>query len=184
MNCYRRSDRTLRLCIQSGRDPASGRLKENQAILTGPCLRPVMDHQTRPVAILEELDLSGIDRTLGGSVRSLPPERPISRSHAASRLFFGFLSCHIGGPHLSHGRRVFFLDLTTPPQLLCPSHPCRRSSPRRRSPVPDSVARHRICQPCAQLHPPGSLATAPPEPSPQPSVTSSPPLAPSATQGC
>ena len=45
-----RSDRTLRLCIRSGRDPASVRLKKEQAVLTGPCLRPVMDHRTRPVS--------------------------------------------------------------------------------------------------------------------------------------
>ena len=68
----------LHLCVWSGRDPASGRLKENQAELTEPCLRLVMDHRTRPVSIPEELHLSGIDRTLGGSVRSLPPERPVS----------------------------------------------------------------------------------------------------------
>ena len=37
--------------------------------------------------ILEELDLSGINRTLGGSVRSLPPERPVSGSRAALGLF-------------------------------------------------------------------------------------------------
>ena len=88
----------LRLCVWSGKDPASGRLKENQAELTGPCLRLVMDHRTRPVVILEELDLSGIDRTLGGSVRSLPLERPISGSHAASGLLslFLFLS-RLGG---------------------------------------------------------------------------------------
>jgi len=42
-----------------------------------------MDHRTRPVAISEDLDLSGIDRTLGGSVRSLPPERPVSGSRAS-----------------------------------------------------------------------------------------------------
>ena len=81
----------LRLCVRSGRDPASGRLKKKQAELTGPCLRPVMDHRTRPVVIPEELDLSGIDRTLGGSVRSLPPERPVSRYRAASELFPIFL---------------------------------------------------------------------------------------------
>jgi len=46
-----------------------------------------MDHWTRPVPILEELDLSGIDRTLGGSVRLLPPERPVSGSRAALGLF-------------------------------------------------------------------------------------------------
>ena len=81
----------LRLCVRSGRDPASGRLKENQAKLTGPCLRPVMDHRTRPVVIPEELDLSGIDRTLGGSVRSLPPERPVNGEHTVSDLFPCFL---------------------------------------------------------------------------------------------
>ena len=58
-------------------------MKKGQAVLTGPCLRPVKDHRTRPVAIPEDLDLSGIDRTLGGSVRSLPPERPVSGSQAS-----------------------------------------------------------------------------------------------------
>ena len=33
---------------------------------------------TRPVATPGDLDLSGVDRTLGGSVRSLPPERSVS----------------------------------------------------------------------------------------------------------
>ena len=60
-------------------------------------MRLVIDHRTRPVVILEELDLSRIDRTLGGSVRSLPPEHPISRSRAALGLFIRFLSCHVGG---------------------------------------------------------------------------------------
>ena len=80
----------LRLCVWSGKDPASGRLKEKQAVLTGPYLRPIMDHRTRPVPILEELDLSGIDRTLGGSVRSPPPERPVSGFRAALGLFSPF----------------------------------------------------------------------------------------------
>ena len=88
----------LCLCIRSGRDPASGRLKEKQAVLTGPCLRPVMDHWTRPVPIPQELDLSGIDQTLGGSVRSLPPERPVSGSRATLGHFFRFLSCRVGEP--------------------------------------------------------------------------------------
>ena len=81
----------LRLCVRSGRDPASGHSKKEQAVLTGPCLRPVMDHRTHSVAIPEELDLSGIDRTLGGSVRSLPPESPVSGIRAISRLLFRFL---------------------------------------------------------------------------------------------
>ena len=53
-----------------------------------------MDHRTRPVPIPEDLDLSGIDQTLGGSVRLLPPERPVSGSRVASGLLspFPFLS--------------------------------------------------------------------------------------------
>ena len=41
--------------------------------MTGLWLHPVGVHRTRLVMIPEDLDLSGIDRTLGGSVRSLPP---------------------------------------------------------------------------------------------------------------
>ena len=85
----------MRLCVRSGRDPASSRLKKKSAVLTGPCLRPVMDHRTRLVPIPEELDLSEIDRTLGGSVRSLPPEHPVSGSRAVSGLFFHFLFCRV-----------------------------------------------------------------------------------------
>ena len=44
-----------------------------------------------PVVIPEELDLSGIDRTLGGSVPSLPPERPVNGDHAVSELLPYFL---------------------------------------------------------------------------------------------
>ena len=72
-----------------------------------------MDHRTRPVAISEDLDLSGIDRTLGGSVRSLPPERPVSGSRATSGLFspFPFLS-RFGGLFI-RAFEFFFLDLTS-----------------------------------------------------------------------
>ena len=52
--------------------------------------------------IKEELDLSGIDRTLGGSVRLLPPERPVSRFRAAS----DFLSLF---PFLTWGATLFNL---------------------------------------------------------------------------
>ena len=98
VNCCWRSDRTLSLCIWSGRDPASGRSTWSSRQLTGPCLCPVMDHRTRPVVIPEELNLSGIDRTLGGSVRSLPPERLVSRSRAALGLFIHFLSYRVEDP--------------------------------------------------------------------------------------
>ena len=50
-------------------------------------LRPVAVHRTRSVTIPGVLDLTGIDRTLGGSVRSLPPERPVNRIRAAYELF-------------------------------------------------------------------------------------------------
>ena len=55
-----------------------------------------MDHWTHPVAIPEELDLSGIDRTLGGSVRSLPPEHPINGESTVSKLFPCFLLRYAG----------------------------------------------------------------------------------------
>ena len=51
-------------------------------------MRPVGVHRMRSVAIPEELDLSRIDRMLGGSVWSLPPEHPVSRFRTA----LGFLS--------------------------------------------------------------------------------------------
>ena len=95
----RRSDRTLPFCVRSEVVSASGRLEKNQAVLTELWLRPVGVHRTRPVAIPGVLDLTGIDQTLGGSVRSLPLERPINRSHADYDLFspFPFL-IHQGPP--------------------------------------------------------------------------------------
>ena len=105
---------TGRCVCASGQKGSSVRsMKKRQAVLTGPCLRPVMDHRTRSVAISEDLDLSGIDRTLGGSVRSLPPERPVSGSRATSGLFspFPFLS-RFGGLFI-RAFEFFFLDLTS-----------------------------------------------------------------------
>jgi hypothetical protein len=84
----RRSDWTLSFNVRSEDVSAFGRVKKMKAKLTGLCLRPVGVHRTRLVVIPEELDLSGIDRTLGGSIRSLPPERPVNRFRATS----GFLS--------------------------------------------------------------------------------------------
>ena len=59
--------------------------------MTGLWLRPVDVHWTRPVVIPEDLDLSGIDRMLGGSIRSLPPERPVNGERVVSELFPYFL---------------------------------------------------------------------------------------------
>jgi len=55
--------------------------------MIGLWLRLVSGDRTRPVAIPGDLDLSGIDRTLGGSVWSLPPERLVSRKRAGFQLF-------------------------------------------------------------------------------------------------
>ena len=51
--------------------------------------------------ILGVLDLSGIDQTLGGSVRLLPLERPVSRNRVGLGLLLRFLFCLIGGPLIS-----------------------------------------------------------------------------------
>ena len=91
---------TGRCACASGQEgiSASDRLKKEQAVLTRPCLRPVMDHRTRPVTIPEDLDLSGIDRTLGGSVQSLPPERPVNGEHVFLGLFLLSYSITLGTP--------------------------------------------------------------------------------------
>ena len=47
------------------------------------------------------MDLTGIDRTLGGSVRSLPLERPVSRYRAASGLFPVSFSVMSGDPYIN-----------------------------------------------------------------------------------
>ena len=66
----RRSDRTLPFNVLSEGVSASGRVEKTKAELIRLWLCPVGVHRTRPIAIPEELDLSGIDWTLGGSVRS------------------------------------------------------------------------------------------------------------------
>ena len=55
-----------------------------------------MVQRTRPVLIPEEVDLSRIDRTLGGSVRLLPPERPVNGSRAFSGFFYVSFSVMLG----------------------------------------------------------------------------------------
>ena len=109
---------------------------ESKDDLTGPCLRPVMDHRTRPVMILEVLDLSGIDQTLGGSVRSLPLEHPVNRIRARSNLFFVSFLVTSGPPYKPI--IVTVLNLIRPhhpqPPTSPPPVPVRRlPCPRRRS---------------------------------------------------
>ena len=87
----RRSDWTLKQCspsVRSEGDPASGQAKETKIGSIGLSQRPVSGDRTRPVMIPVVSDLSGIDRTLGGSVRSLPPEHLVSRNCAGSGLLF------------------------------------------------------------------------------------------------
>ena len=124
-----------------------------------------MDHRTRPVVIPEELDLSEIDRTLGGSVRSLPPERLVYGSRAALGLLFYFLSCRVGGPIYSIDRTLLAYSATSLIQALADHAAelsCRRSSPATRArhhlrlPVP-CPSRHRICRPPATEPPQQSL---------------------------
>jgi len=89
----RRSDRTLELCspcVRSEDDRASGQAKETKTGSTGLWLRSVSYDRTRPVMTRGVLDLSGVDRTLGGSVRSLSPECPVSRNREGSELSVSF----------------------------------------------------------------------------------------------
>ena len=87
VNLLRRSDRTLAFSVRSEGGSVSDRVEKTKVVLTGLWLRSINWDWTRPVVILGDLDLSEIDRTLGGSVRSLPPERPISRKRAGPRFF-------------------------------------------------------------------------------------------------
>ena len=76
------SDRTLLFSVRSDGGSTSDQAKAIKAVRIGLWLRPIGVHWMCPVVIPGVLDLSGIDRTLGGSVQSLPPERPVSRLRA------------------------------------------------------------------------------------------------------
>ena len=76
-----RSDQTLEQyspCVWSEGDPVFGQAKKTKTGSTGLWLHPVSGDRTRPVMTLGDLDLSGVDWTLGGSIRSLPLERLVS----------------------------------------------------------------------------------------------------------
>ena len=77
--------------VRSDGGSASGRSKTMMAACTGLWLCPVGVHRTHPVMIPGDLDLSRIDQTLSGSVRSLPPERLVNRKRAVSGLLPRFL---------------------------------------------------------------------------------------------
>ena len=98
------SDRTLLFSVRSDGVPASSQAKTMETCWTGLWLRSVSCDRTRPVVAPGDLDLSGVDQTLGGNVQSLPLERPVSRCRAVCELLFCFLSYFIGGHHKS--RRI------------------------------------------------------------------------------
>ena len=76
----------------------SGQAKKTKTGSTGLWLLSVSGDQMRPVMTLGDLDLSGVDQTLGGSVRSLPLERSVSRCHADFGLFSVSFSILSRGP--------------------------------------------------------------------------------------
>ena len=89
----RRSDRTLKQffpCVRLDDVPMSDQAKKTKTGSIGLWLRPVSWDRMRPIVTQEDLDLSGVDRTLGGSVRSLPLERPVSSNRAGSELSVPF----------------------------------------------------------------------------------------------
>ena len=99
----------LKQCFPSVRSDggsSSSRSKTKETACTRLWLRPVGVHRTRPVAIPGVLDLTGIDRTLGGSVRWLPPERLVSRKHAGFNLLSPFPFLIRGGPPYNVTRRL------------------------------------------------------------------------------
>ena len=98
----RRSDRTLKWFFPYVRLDgvlASGQAKTMKTGWTGLWLCPVSGDRTCPVKTREVLDLSGVDRTLGGSVRSLPSECLVNSSRAGFQLFSISFSI-TGGPPL------------------------------------------------------------------------------------
>ena len=74
------SDRTLLFSFRSDGVPTSDRAKTMKTGSIGLWVHSVNGDRTRPVTTPEDLDLSGVDRTLGGSVWSLPPVRLVSRN--------------------------------------------------------------------------------------------------------
>ena len=166
----RRSDRTLEQCspcVRSEGDPTSGQAKKTKIGSTELWLHPVSWDRTRPVMTLGDLDLSRVDRTLGGSIRSLPLERPVSRKRLDRGLFSSFLiqlgrgapynhrhhrrhpcSCLSSTAHLPRARassaraalHAVMLHSPTPPCPACATTPCLRHRART---APAPLPHHR-----------------------------------------
>ena len=95
-----KSDWTLKQylsCIRSNDVSAFDQAKMMDSGSIGLCLRLVKGNWTCLVMTWGDLDLSVVDWALGGSVRSLSPERPVSRKHLDLGLYsFPFLIHHRG----------------------------------------------------------------------------------------
>ena len=130
------SDRTLLFSVRSDGIPASSRAKEKKEGSTGLWLCPISWDQTRPVLAPGELDLYGVDRTLGGSVRSLPPERRVNRKRAVSGFFSLFPFLSRVDHHITVVRATTYPASRTAP--TSPLRPSRRvhSSPHRPTLMP------------------------------------------------
>ena len=90
--------------VRSEGDPVSGRSKTKETACTGLWLRPVYWDRTCLVVILGVLDLSGIDRTLGGSVRSLHRSVRSIENVRDSNSYLVFLLYHGQGPPYNRHR--------------------------------------------------------------------------------
>ena len=132
--------------------------------------------------IPEDLYLSGIDRTLGGSVRSLPPERLVSRYHAASGFFPVSFSVTSGDPYINLIRSRVYPNRRhrrpTPPQLqpalaaasarahLCPSRRAHSAPVPPRLPAPPQLLLPTPPQPRPHTSTHGTASCAVPAPPP------------------
>ena len=92
------SDWTLLFSIRSDGVPMSGRAKTVETGWTRLWLCPVSCDWMRQVVALGDLELSRVDRTLGGSVWSLPPGRPVNRNRAGFELLSLSFSIPSRGP--------------------------------------------------------------------------------------
>ena len=92
------SDQTLLFSVRSDGVPMFGQAKTMEIGWTELWLCSVSCDRTHPVMAPGDLDLSGVNWTLGGSIRSLPPERPINRNRAGFELLSLFFSIPSWGP--------------------------------------------------------------------------------------
>ena len=164
----RRSDWTLHFSVRSEGISASDCVEKTNAVLIGLWLRPVGVHRTRPVMIPGDLDLSGIDRTLGDRIR------------AAYELLLHFLLNPMGDPFIierhsnlaPYPRRLHRLSMLPCPRsraLPILLRPCRATTPMLSRKAAVLMHHHSavVPPPCASHHLAPTLATVPTDPSPE-----------------